>query len=185
MHGNNSFPMPHTDSEEPKSKVAKMTKIPKSARTTFMLAFQFPTESPESIHHICMTKNNCFPRTDDVSDKYSIFFQGYNTSNLRTHCYLITGLARAWNAPRSFYKWGRGHVNGFPENSSSSTLKKTSVFWQTIDAQFDSLGVPQTVQEMNLIKIRTLQLLSSVGSHFDSHQVSSTFAVGFSRSHHP
>ena len=58
-------------------------------------------------------------------------------------------------------------------------------FAKKIDAQFDSLGVPQTVQEMNLIKIRTLQLLSSVGSHFDSHQVSSTFAVGFSRSHHP
>ena len=70
---------------------------------------------------------------------------------------MVNCRARAWKSPRSFYKWGRGHVNGV-----SSWLQpwKTIVVFLTIDAQFGSLGGFQktVLQEMNLIKIRTPNL---------------------------
>ena len=71
---------------------------------------------------------------------------------------MVNCRARAWKSPRSFYKWGRGHVNGV----SSSWLQpwKTIAVFLTIDAQFGSLGGFQktVLQEMNLIKIRTPNL---------------------------
>ena len=59
-------------------KVAKRAKVVKRTIMTFMLAFQFPTERLIVMHlfiPISYTTVFPFPRTDHISDKYSIYFQ--------------------------------------------------------------------------------------------------------------
>ena len=59
-------------------KVAKRAKVVKRTIMTFMLAFQFPTERLIVMHlfiPINYTTVFPFPRTDHISDKYSIYFQ--------------------------------------------------------------------------------------------------------------
>ena len=85
---------------------------------------------------------------------------------------------------RSFYKWGRGHVNGLglQLKNSSSTLKnhRFSDDWCAIWL----FGGPNRPRNEPHKDQDTQPYLTLVGSHLESHQVSSTFAaVGFSRSH--
>ena len=59
-------------------KVAKRAKVVKRTIMTFMLAFQFTTERLIVMHlfiPINYTTVFPFPRTDHISDKYSIYFQ--------------------------------------------------------------------------------------------------------------
>ena len=97
---------------------------------------------------------------------------------------MVNCRARAWKSPRSFYKWGRGHVNGLglQLKNSSSTLKnhRFSDDWCAIWL----FGGPNRPRNEPHKDQDTQPYLTLVGSHLESHQVSSTFAaVGFSRSH--